>query len=153
MRPHNKLLILILGAAIGAAAQSPTSFLDGTWKLNAAKSEAGPRPLPKLLTIKVTSKGPEFEGLQTTEDGEVLLKFRSDGKEMVNQLGGGIEMRGKHRVENRVVFAEYRIVTPQSEFEQTDRIEVSADGKTLTTDREVKTAQGNFKLKMVFDRQ
>jgi hypothetical protein len=147
------LSVILCTAAIGVNAQSPTSFLDGTWKLNAAKSEAGPRPLPSLLTIKVTSKGPEFEGLQTTDEGEVLLKFRSDGKEMVNQLPGGVEMRSKHRVENRVLFAEYRIVMPQTEFEQTDRIEVSADGKSLTTDREVKTAQGNFKLKMVFDRQ
>ena len=51
----------------------PDLVLDGTWKLNAAKSDGGPRELPSFLTIKVTSKGQEFEGLQTTDSGEVQL--------------------------------------------------------------------------------
>ncbi|HEY3439992.1 MAG TPA: hypothetical protein VGK29_04545 [Paludibaculum sp.] len=147
------LLALLLCTTLEAAEKGPTSFMDGTWKLNAAKSDGGPRDLPASLSIKVTTNGPEFEGLQTIDGGEMLLKFRSDGTEVVNQLPGGVEMRGKHRVENGAVYAEYRIITNQMEITQSDKIVVSADGKTLTTEREVKTTQGSFKQKLVFDRQ
>jgi len=147
------LLALVLCTTLAAAEKGPTSFMDGTWKLNAAKSDGGPRELPASLSIKMTTNGPEFEGLQTMDGQEVLLKFRSDGTEVVNQLAGGVEMRGKHRVENGVLFAEYRIITNQMEFTQSDKIVISADGKTLTTEREVKTGQGSFRQKMVFDRQ
>ena len=147
------LLTLILCFTISAAAQSPTSFLDGTWKLNAAKSDGGPRQLPGTLTIKMTSNGPEFEGLQTADGQETLLKFRSDGQEMVNPLPGGAEMKSKHRVENGALLAVYHITFSQGELTQTDRIIISADGKTLTTTRDVKSAQGDYKHKLVFDRQ
>jgi hypothetical protein len=147
------LLTLVLCFAIGAAAQSPTAFMDGTWKLNLAKSDGGPRALPANLIIKMTSKGVEFEGVQITDGVEVLMKFRSDGTEVVNQLPDGTEMRTKHRVENGLLLAEYRIRMSQSEFTQSDRIALSADGKTLTTEREVKTSQGTFHRRLVFDRQ
>jgi hypothetical protein len=147
------LLTIILCGALGAAAQSPTSFMDGTWKLNAAKSDGGPRQLPGTLTIKVTSNGPEFEGIQTADGEETLLKFRSDGKEVVNQLPGGVEMKSKHRVENGALLAVYHITFSQGELTQNDRIVISADGKTLTTNRDVKAAQGDYKQKLVFDRQ
>lgn len=153
MKSQIKLLALLLCTTIGVVAQSPTSFMDGTWKLNVAKSDGGPRELPATLIIKMTSNGPEFEGLQTTDSGEILMKFRSDGVEAVNHLPDGTEMRSKHRVENGVLMAEYRIRTSQSEFTQSDRIVMSADRKTLTTAREVKTAQGTFQIRLVFDRQ
>ena len=147
------LLTLILCFTTSAAAQSPTSFLDGMWKLNAAKSDGGPRELPGTLTIKVTSKGPEFEGLQTVDGQEMLLKFRSDGKEMINPLPGGAEMKSKHRVEDGALIAVYQITFSQGELTQTDRIAISADGKTLTTTRDVKSVQGDYNQKLVFDRQ
>ncbi len=156
MRSHSRrfyLLTFVLCTTLAAGEKGPASFMDGTWKLNAAKSDGGPRGLPEFLTIKVTTNGPEFEGVQTTEAGTTLLKFRSDGKEMVNQLPGDAEMRSKHRVENGVLLAEYRIITAQGELTQFDRIAMPADGKTLTTEREVKTAQGAYKQKLVFDRQ
>ena len=157
MQSHSRqfyLLSLVLCTALFAGEKGPTSFIDGTWKLNAAKSDGGPRGLPDNLSIKVTTKGPEFEGLQNVDRAEVLLKFRSDGKETVNPLPNDVEMRAKHRVENGAVLAEYRIIIPgQGEFTQIDRITVSADGKVLTNEREVKTGQGNFKQKMIFDRQ
>ncbi len=153
MKLYGTFLTLVAGAAMGLAAQSPTSFIDGTWKLNAAKSDGGPRELPGVLTIRVTSNGLEFEGLQMADGVETRLKFRSDGTETVNQLAGGVEMRGKHRVKDGALHAEYRIIMPETEFTQTDKIVVSADGKTLTTEREVKTPQGSFQQKLVFDRQ
>ena len=105
------LLPLVLCTALFAGEKGPTSFLDGTWKINAAKSDGGPRGLPDDLSVKVTTKGPEFEGLQRTGDSEILLKFRSDGKEAVNQLPNDVEMRSKHRVENGAVLADYARTT------------------------------------------
>jgi len=154
MELHSRLITLILCATMGLAAQGPTSFIDGTWKINAAKSDGGPRGLPSDLSIKVTTNGAEFEGLQSTNGSEVLLKFRSDGKETVNPLPGDVEMRAKHRVENGTLVGEYRIIIPgQGEFTQIDRITVSSGGKVLTTERVVKTDRGDYKQKMIFDRQ
>lgn len=127
--------------------------MNGTGKPNVAKSDGGPREWPGFLTIKMISIGPEFEGLQTTDSSKNLLKFRSDGGEMVNQLLNGVEMRSRHRVENGALLADYRIITGQGEFTQSDRIIMSADGETLTTERLVRTAQGNINQKLVIDRQ
>jgi len=125
---------------------------DGTWKLNAGKSITGEQSPPQM-TMKVTSKGPEFEVLQTTGAGDLLLKFRSDGKEAVNQLPGGAVMRSTHRVEEDAMIGEYRISSPEGLIKQADRITYTADGKTMTMEREITTAQGGFKMKLVFDKQ
>lgn len=125
---------------------------DGTWKLNAGKSDTGDHQPPRM-TMKVTTKGAEFEVLQTTDSGDLLLKFRSDGKEAVNQLPGGAVMRSTHRREEGVIAGEYRISTPEGLITQADRITYSGDGKTMTMDREIKTTQGAFKMKLVFDKQ
>jgi hypothetical protein len=125
---------------------------DGTWKLNAGKSDTGERPAPRM-TMKVTSRGVEFDVLQTTDSGDLLLKFREDGKEAVNQLPGGAVMRSTHRREGGVFLGEYRISTPEGVIRQFDRITYSDDGKTMTMEREITTAQGSFKIKLVFDKQ
>ena len=125
---------------------------DGTWKLNAAKSETGDRPAPQM-TMKVTTKGAEFEVLQTTDSSDLLLKFRDDGKEAVNQLPGGAVMRSTHHWEAGALLGEYRITTPEGLITQLDRITYSTDGKMMTMDREIKTTQGAFKMKLVFDKQ
>ncbi len=132
----------------GLAAQNH----DGTWKLNAGKSDTGERQAPQM-TMKVASKGAEFEVLQSTDDGELLLKFRSDGKEAVNALPGGAVMRSTHRVVDDAMLGEYRISTPEGLIRQFDRITYTADGKTMTMDREIKTAQGDVKIRLVFDKQ
>ncbi len=125
---------------------------DGTWKLNAGKSDTGDRQAPQM-TMKVTTRGVEFDVLQTTDSGDLLLKFREDGKEAVNQLPGGAVMRSTHRREEEAMLGEYRISTPEGVIKQFDRITYSADGKTMTMEREITTTQGGFKMKLVFDRQ
>ena len=125
---------------------------DGTWRLNAEKSDTGERQAPQM-TMKVTSRGAEFDVLQTTDSGDLLLKFRSDGKEAVNQLPGGAVMRSTHHIDGDVMAGEYRITTPEGLITQLDRISYSADGKMMTMEREIKTTQGVFKMKLVFDKQ
>ncbi len=125
---------------------------DGTWKLNSGKSTTGDHS-PPAMTMKVTSKGVEFEVLQTTDSGDLLLKFRSDGKEAVNELPGGAVMRSTHRMEEETMIGEYRITTPEGLIQQFDRITYTADGKTMAMDREIKTTQGAFRMKLVFDKQ
>ncbi|HEY3439993.1 MAG TPA: hypothetical protein VGK29_04550 [Paludibaculum sp.] len=146
MKTASVLLSLLLFP--GFAAQNH----DGTWKLNSGKSDTGERQAPQM-TMKVTSKGAEFEVLQTTEGGDLLLKFRSDGKEAVNPLPGGAVMRSTHRITDDAMLGEYRIATPEGLIRQFDRITYTADGKTMTMEREIKTTQGDFKIKLVFDKQ
>lgn len=125
---------------------------DGTWTLNAGKSDTGDHQ-PERMTMKLTTRGAEFEVLQTGDAGDLLLKFCSDGKEAVNRLPGGAVMRSTHRFEDGVTVGEYRVATPEGLITQLDRITYSADGKTMTMDREIKTTQGGFKMKLVFDKQ
>ena len=147
------LLTTLLCTAFGAAAQSKLPDFDGNWKLNAAKSDGGPRPLAEGMTVKWSSNGAEFEVLHQMPNGEMLLKLRSDGKEAVNRMPNGVEMKSTHRIEDGVLLGEYRIHAERAEMTQLDRISLSADGKTMTTDREIKTPQGGLKQKLVFDRQ
>lgn len=140
------LFALVLIPALAAADH------DGTWKLNAGESETGEHQPPRM-TMKVTTKGAEFEVLQISDSGDLLLKFRSDGKEAVNQLPGGAVMRSTHHTEDGVMVGEYRISTPEGLITQLDRISYSADGKAMTFDREIKTTQGASKMKLVFDKQ
>lgn len=146
MKTASVLLSLLLLPAIAVQDH------DGTWKLNSGKSDTGEYQPPQM-TMKVTSRGAEFDVLQTTESGDLLLKFRSDGKEAVNQLPGGAVMRSTHRVEDDAMIGEYRITAPEGPIKQFDRITYTTDGKTMTMDREIKTSQGAFKMKLVFDRQ
>lgn len=103
--------------------------------------------------MKVTTRGAEFDVLQSTDSGDLLLKFRSDGKEAVNELPGGAVMRSTHRWEDGVLLGEYRISSPEGLITQSDRISYSADGRAMTMDREIKTTQGAFRMKLVFERQ
>lgn len=147
------LLTTLCCTMLGAAAQSEPPNFDGTWKLNTAKSNGGPQPLAEGMTVKWTSRDVEFDVLHQMPNGEMLLKLRNDGKEVVNRMPNGVEMKSTHRIENGVLVGEYRIHTERADLTQLDRISLSADGKTMTTDREIKTPQGGFRQKMVFDRQ
>ena len=147
------LLIALLCTSFVAMGQSKLADFDGTWKLNAAKSDGGPRPLAEGMMVKWTSNDAEFDVHHQMPNGEMLLKLRSDGKEVVNRMPNGVGMKSTHRIESGVLVGEYRIHTERAEMTQLDRISLSADGKTMTTDREYKTPQGGFRQKLVFDRQ
>lgn len=147
------LLTALLCTTFGAAAESKLPDFDGTWRLDVARSDGGPQPLAQGMTVKWTSSGAEFEVRHQMPNGEMVLKLRSDGKEAVNQMASGAEMKSTHRLEDGVLVGEYRIHTERADVTQLDRISLSADGKTMTTDREIKTPQGGFKQKLVFDRK
>ena len=46
-----------------------------------------------------------------------------------------------------------RISTPEGLIRQFDRITYTADGMAMSMEREIKTTQGGFKMKLVFDKQ
>ena len=55
------LLIALLCTSFVAMGQSKLADFDGTWKLNAAKSDGGPRPLAEGMMVKWTSNDAEFD--------------------------------------------------------------------------------------------
>lgn len=144
-------VILFAGAATAQLASADDPRGDGTWKLVPGKSEFGPQPPPKgELLLKIKTNGPEFQ-VDQSGDGEVLhLVFRSDGKETTNPLPNGGELKGRYTFENGVLTGELNV--NDGAIMMKDRISYSADFRWMTVDREMKTPDGSFKTKLVFER-
>jgi len=59
-------VVVFLGASASAADKVNPAFF-GTWKMNIAKSQADPGPLPKSQTVKIDPHG---DGFMTTIDAD-----------------------------------------------------------------------------------
>jgi len=99
-------------AAVPCLAASPW---DGTWKLNEAKSHMTGE------TMTITEAG----GMYTMNDGAVSFKFACDGKDYtvladrtLSCTGSGHSFTDTHKIAGKVI--------------STTKMEISADGKTMT---------------------
>jgi len=73
MRMSKRTLFLFVGIVValvsGTSAQAPKG-LEGTWKLNVAKSKFSPGPAPKEMTLTIEAAGPGRKVSVTGVDGE-----------------------------------------------------------------------------------
>jgi hypothetical protein len=128
-----------------------TPDISGTWKINMQKSDFGSgNPPPDDLTFKVRmGEGALFHVTQLAGGTTLEFRFSTDGKEQVNDTGGGT-MTSTHRWEGDVLVGDYKVKRPDgSEIPQKDRITCSADGKSMIISRQFT----DFSLKYVLDRQ
>src|SRR5882724_4303407 len=84
---------LALGATLNAQGTKPaTPNFTGTWKLNIARSDFGPTPVPESLVDKIEHKEAAITLNSTrVEHGatdEVTLKLTTDAKENSNTVHG-----------------------------------------------------------------
>lgn len=143
---------LFLGAAW---AQAPANF-SGEWTLNASKSDYGPVPAPEFMTrtVKQSDTAVEISTHQKGAQGEstTQLKYTTDGKECVNKLPTG-ESKGtaKWKGSNLVIDSVRDLQgTP---IKSTETWELSGGGKVFTIVNHLSVPQGEFDLKLVFEKK
>ncbi len=146
-----RLFLLGATAAFMFAADKPD--FSGKWVVDLAKSDFGMMPPPEKLERTVEHKDPEFKlkSLQKSQRGEFTSesKYTTDGKEATIQLRGRDAKVTANWEGNKLV------VVTKSDFNgnavtQKETWNLSADGKTLSTESAISTPQGEFATKLTF---
>ena len=142
--------LLMLALATVAAAQKPN--FTGSWKLDPAKSDFGPQPVPDSMTMKVAHDDPKLKVNQSGPQGDSEMNFTTDGKEVTNQMQG-MDVKGvaKWEGENIVVNNKLDLGGTEVSFKQVYAL--SEGGKILTANLHIVSPQGEFDMKMVFNKQ
>jgi hypothetical protein len=148
------MLAVALLAVWGQAQAAPN--LSGEWKLNTSKSDFGPAPAPEMMmrTIKHSEPSLEITTHQKGAQGEITteLKYTTDGKECVNKLPNG-EARGRAKWDADTLVVESVRDFQGTELKSKETWELSEAGKILTINNHITLPQGEFDLKLVFDKQ
>jgi hypothetical protein len=136
------------------AAQPPN--LTGTWKMNPARSDYGPLPAPEKLTQKMEHQDPSLKitTVQGGRSGDLTSEtvYSTDGRETVNKVMGA-EARSTARWTGRVLHVETRLQVQGHEIQFSDRWDLSADGRSLTVARHIRSPQGEMDIKFVLEKQ
>jgi hypothetical protein len=141
-------LVGIMMARVAIQAQAPKE-LEGTWKLNVAKSKFSPGPAPKSMTITYAIVG--ADGMKIAVDlapatGDAQhweMTGHYDGKEYPVAGNPNADMISMKSVDK---------LTGESTFKKDGKVtavntrKLSADGKTLTITSKGTTADGKPRL-------
>jgi hypothetical protein len=153
-RRFSLLLAVLALAALPALAKSNFS---GDWKLNPSKSTFGQMPAPDSMTYKVAHDDPKLSTAtkQSSQMGEFDMQaaYTTDGKESTNQGFGGGTNKSTAKWDGDTLVIETKGQFGDNEFTMTQKLTLSADGKTLTMIQAFKSAMGEGEQKLVFDKQ
>ena len=143
---------LVLAAALPGAQQKPN--FSGDWKMNQVKSDFGAAPAPDTFTRKIVHAEPSIaiDEEQATPIGlqKTSRKMTTDGKESTyNASGADVKATAKWEGNSLLVVSS----VPDIGISFNDRMTLSADGKTLTSEVRVDTPQGAVDVKVVFEKQ
>jgi len=150
----------VLLLTVSALAQSALPNFSGTWSLDAAKSDFGPIPGPEsivmvidhkepALKVSVTQKGPQGEA---TNDST----YTTDGKDNTNKMrspAGDQDVKSTTKWNGKILATTRTIEAQGMSIGIDDAWELSADGKVMTINRQLKTPQGDFSTKIVLNKQ
>ena len=149
------LLVLV----ISPAAQGLPNF-SGTWNLDAAKSDFGMMPAPESIVMVVDHKEPTVKVTTTQKsqmgDSSNDSTYTTDGKENVNKVRGPA---GDQDVKSTTKWSGTTLTTSRAIEAQgmsigiDDSWDLSADGKVLTINRQLKTPQGDLSMRLVLNKQ
>jgi len=149
-------LLLIFLSMTCVAGQDRFPDITGAWKANLDKSEI-PGPPPDEMKYSIRFEGDMLlmtatETLAGAPPRIVELKFDKTGKETVNRFGD-TEMRTVLRVEGKEVLEETVFTTGAVKVYRKSRQFLSDDGKTLTLTGDYSGDRGEYKIKIVLDKQ
>jgi hypothetical protein len=152
------VVLLLLAASAGAQEARPD--FSGKWVLDAAKSDFGPSPPPEFLIHVIEHKEPNIKIVtsQKSMQGETTNErnLTTDGKDNTNKMrlmGGEQEVKSSSRWDGGKLATTMKFDVQGSAVELNDTWELSDGGKVLTIVRAVKTPQGDFTVKTVFNKQ
>jgi hypothetical protein len=147
------LLSLLLCSAAALAADKPD--FSGTWKLNVDKSDFGPMPKPEKVEYILEHKDPELivKTKAVTQSGEVTneSKILTDGTEFTNDLRGQ-QITGTAKWEGKTLVVTRKTTMQGTDLTLVQRWTLSEDGKSITQDVSITTANGELKQKVVLEK-
>ena len=158
MKRADFVLYSLLAFACCFAAPQATAApnFSGSWKMNAAKSDYGPLPVPDKYEQTIEHKDPALKiaVVQVGQNGEVKtdLTYSSDGKETTNTMRGN-PVKTKGKWDGDILTFQTTLDFQGAEITLADKWTLSTDGKTLTVDRHINSPQGELDQKMVFEKQ
>jgi hypothetical protein len=156
MRFHLLLIPMLLLAALCAAAGTPN--FSGIWKLDPSKSDFGPQTPPESAEYVVRHVGATI-AFNYTQDGKTIrVDLTPDNEERITSENAETAVWTKSYWSGNVLVIESR---ERQRFGTqggigvgwTSRWSLSPDGKELTIEKKIHTADGEFSQKVVFVKQ
>lgn len=152
---------LALVLATVASAQAPGPNFSGTWVVDLTKSDFGPMPPPESVVLVVEHKEPNLKVTVTQRSaGSEVTNVRlvtTDGKDNSNKMrtpdGETQDVISTTKWTGSALATAYKVNAQGMTVDITDSWELSDGGKVLTASRSVKTPQGNFQAKVVYNRK
>ena len=149
--------VLLFAASL--AAQATPNF-SGTWTLDASKSDFGPMPGPESIVMVVDHKEPALKVniTQKSQMGDATTdsSYTTDGKDNVNKMRGPAgeqDIKSTTRWNGKSLTTARAIEAQGMSIGIDEAWDLSPDGKSMTVSREIKTPQGNFATKLVFNKK
>jgi hypothetical protein len=157
------LAILTMAASAGAADKAKAPDLpkasdkpsySGEWKMNSAASNFGQLPPPNSFVRKIELADPSLSIVEDQSAGgtqsTTTRKITTDGKPATLELNGFPAVCSAVW-DGKDIVATTNMASVGVKF--TDRMSLSADGKTLTSKVQIASSQGDGEVTIVFDRQ
>jgi hypothetical protein len=151
---------LMLLLVTSAWAQNARPSFSGTWNLDVAKSDFGPAPPPDSMVLVIEHKEPNLKVSSTHkgQQGEITNErnLTTDGKENANRMrtmAGEQEVKSTSTWSSRKLVTVFKLEVQGAVFDVNDSWELSDDGKAMIILRDIKSAEGAFAQKIVFNRQ
>ena len=145
--------------AMSAAAQGQPNF-SGTWTLDAAKSDFGPMPGPDSIVMVIDHQEPALKVTTTQKsqmgDSSNESSYTTDGKNNVNKMqspAGDQNVTSTTKWNGNVLATARTIEAQGMSIGIEDAWELSPDGKVMTVNRQLKTPQGDFSMKLVLNKK
>lgn len=150
-------LLCVLLALVAAAESKPAPNFSGYWKLEAEKSDFGGAPVPDSAGYVIRHIGARLEFDYTQDSKTSRVEITTDGQERMTDSNSEAEIWSRAFWEGPVLVFEARQKArpahPASGIRWTSRWKLSADGQTLTIERQVTSPQGQFSQSLAFTRE
>jgi|HubBroStandDraft_6_1064221.scaffolds.fasta_scaffold1406016_2 hypothetical protein len=156
MKNLTKTLFVVVAAAAFATAADQPNF-NGTWKLDAGKSNLGPMPPPTSMTRKIEYTDPNLTITEARSGGpqgdqNATMKFTTDGKETTISLFGN-DAKAVAAWEGGALVIKLKASIQGNDLNLTQKWTLSDDGATLTDNWHVAAPQGEFDMVYVLTKQ
>ncbi len=124
--------------------------------MNPARSDYGPLPVPEKLTQRIEHADPALKivSTQSGRGGQVTseVKYTTDGKETAYRIMGN-DARSTAKWSGSTLLIDTRFTVQGSEVVLSDKWNLSADGRSLTVLRHIRSAQGDMDIRFVLEKQ
>lgn len=160
MKKNLAAAVLICLIAAAGWAQDARPDFSGTWTLDLAKSDFGPTPPPESMVLVVEHQDPNLKTTNTQkgQQGETKTErtLTTDGKENINKMrtmAGDQDVKSTTKWNGSKLETAFKLDAGGMTVDIADAWELSPDGKVFTIVRDLKTPQGDFTQKLIFNKQ